>query len=147
MVRVYITHVARVKLKGLSTKPVGINVPRELILQRYHGGPDASRSARRKIAERARRAYISLYDIDPGVIRWNQLVLDLPSRQERLELEQLQRVAAARRRSLRRSGQVHAQADTLVHHDERECDGCPSCEIGRHDRCRSGDCPIAEGWM
>lgn len=150
VVCVYITHVARVKSKGLSTKPVGINVPRELILQRYNGGPDAQRSAKKKIVERARRAYISLYGIDPGVIRWSQLVLDLPSRQERLELERLQQEAG------RHPRQAPAQADTalatpahvdvLVHHDERECDDCPACDTGRHDRCRSGNCPIAEDW-
>jgi hypothetical protein len=27
-----------------------------------------------------------------------------------------------------------------------ECDDCPMCDTGYHDRCRSGNCPVARRW-
>jgi hypothetical protein len=118
---VYPTHRITHRRRDLSVEVV---IPESVQQQLHAHDEDERRRARDSICIRFRKTCEQHYPIQsvPTYIEWSSL-----------DIEQL----GISQDSLRHPGR------SVV--DGEECDDCPSCDIGHHERCRSGYCPQAYG--
>lgn len=116
-----VTHIATLKVKA-PVKEVGIHLPPEVACNLSSSQPGARHKAWRAAEERV--AYV------------------LKTRHGYRPRQRLGPGAFTLRPAPKDTSTHFVASDT----PSDECDECPMCDAGYHDRCRRGHCPVTDNW-